>query len=44
MRVSAGALQTEKLIIEENCVALKAELVVLSKMLTSLVRGADRKG
>jgi hypothetical protein len=34
----------QELISEEICVELKAELEILSKMLTALVKGADRRG
>ena len=34
----------QKLISEEICAELKAELEILSKMLTALVKGADRRG
>ena len=34
----------QKLISEEICAELKANLEVLSKMLTALVKGTDRRG
>lgn len=34
----------QKLISEETCAELKADLEVLSKMLTALVKGTDRRG
>ena len=33
----------EKLITEESCAELKAELEVLSKMLTALIKGMDKR-
>lgn len=43
MRAAAGALQTREIDNRRHLADLKAELEVLSKMLTALIKGTDKR-